>query len=61
MTRPTIEEPWTQLATRIPKSLHQTLRVHCVTHDVTVMAFVVEALEVKLGKGRRTGQRKQKS
>jgi hypothetical protein len=32
---------WVQLATRIPKSLHRELRLHCVTVDTSVMDFVV--------------------
>jgi len=45
-----IEEPQAQLATRIPKDLHRRLKLHCVTHDVSVMDFVVEAIEEKLGR-----------
>ena len=37
-----------QLATRIPKSLHRQLRLHCVTVDTSVMDFVVKAIEEKL-------------
>ncbi len=44
------EEPWNQLATRIPKDLHRRMKLHCVTHDVSVMEFVVEAIEEKLGR-----------
>ena len=44
------EEPWTQLATRIPKDLHRRLKVYCVTHDIAVMHFAVEAIEEKLGR-----------
>src|SRR5262249_52312747 len=43
-------ERWTQLATRIPKNLHQRLKVYCVTHDVILMNFVTEAIEEKLGR-----------
>jgi len=39
------EEVWTQLATRIPKDLHRRLKLHCVTHEIAVMHFVVEAIE----------------
>jgi hypothetical protein len=39
---------WVQLATRIPKSLHRELRLHCVTVDTSVMDFVVKAIEEKL-------------
>jgi hypothetical protein len=37
-----------QLATRIPKSLHREVRLHCVTVDTSVMDFVVKAIEEKL-------------
>ena len=46
----TAHEAWTQLATRIPKELHRRLKLHCVTHDTSVMDFVVEAIEEKLGR-----------
>ena len=44
------EEAWTQLATRIPKDLHRRLKLHCVTNDIALMHFVVEAIEEKLGR-----------
>src|SRR3989442_15983190 len=44
------EEPLTQLATRIPKDLHRRLKLYCVTHDIALMHFVVEAIEEKLGR-----------
>jgi len=44
------EEVWTQLATRIPKDLHRRLKLYCVTHDIAVQDFVVEAIEEKLGR-----------
>jgi hypothetical protein len=44
------DEVWTQLATRIPKELHRRLKLHCVTHDIALMLFVVEAIEEKLGR-----------
>jgi hypothetical protein len=50
------EEPWTQLATRVPKDLHRRLRLHCVTHDTVLMHFVAAAIEEKLG--RKGGSRK---
>ena len=43
-------EAWTQLATRIPKELHRRLKLHCVTNDIAVMHFVVEAIEERLGR-----------
>jgi predicted HicB family RNase H-like nuclease len=48
----TAEEPWTQLATRIPKELHRRLRLYCVTHDIVLMRFVAAAIEEKLGRKR---------
>ena len=39
-----------QLATRIPKQLHRELKLHCVKSDVSVMDFVVGALEEKLAR-----------
>ena len=53
----TAHEAWTQLATRIPKDLHRRLKVYCVTHEIAVQDFVVEAIEEKLG---RTGGSKKK-
>ena len=44
------DEAWVQLATRIPKLLHQKLKVYCVTNDTSVMEFVVAALKEKLAK-----------
>jgi predicted HicB family RNase H-like nuclease len=41
-------EVWVQLATRIPKQLHRELKLYCVKSDVSVMDFVVSALEDKL-------------
>ena len=41
-------EVWVQFATRIPKHLHRELKLHCVKSDVSVMDFVVKALEEKL-------------
>ena len=46
------DEPWTQLATRIPKELHRRLKLHCVTHEIAVQDFVVKAIEGKLGRKR---------
>jgi predicted HicB family RNase H-like nuclease len=46
------EEVLTQLATRIPKELHRRLKLHCVTNEIAVQDFVVEAIEEKLGRKR---------
>ncbi len=52
------DEPWVQLATRIPKTLHRQLKLHCVQTDTSVMDFVVQSLEDKLGRagGRKRGR-----
>jgi hypothetical protein len=46
-------EAWVQLATRIPRRLHREVKVHCVSHEVSLMAFVVDALREKLTADRR--------
>ena len=45
-----VEVVWTQLATRIPKELHRRLKLHCVTNDISLMHFMVEAIEEKFGR-----------
>ena len=42
------DEPWTQLATRIPKALHRKLRLHCLIVETSIMDFVTMALREKL-------------
>ena len=42
------DEPWTQLATRIPKGLHREIKLYCVHTGISVMEFVAAALEEKL-------------
>ena len=42
------EEAMTQLATRIPKSLHQRLKWHCVEGDIAFMDFVAAAVKERL-------------
>jgi hypothetical protein len=44
------DEPWTQLATRVPKALHRKLRLHCVITETSVMDFVTMALREKLAR-----------
>ncbi len=46
------DEPLSPLATRIPRELHRRLKLYCVTHDIMVQGFVVEAIEKKLGRKR---------
>lgn len=41
-------EAWVQLATRIPRRLHREMKLHCVAEEVSLMAFVVDALRDKL-------------
>ena len=54
------DEPWTQLATRIPKELHRRLKLYCVTHEIAVQDFVTEAIEEKLGRKARPKMRANK-
>jgi len=54
----TDQEVWVQLATRIPKHLHRELKLHCVKSDVSVMEFVVKALEEKLQREAGRGERR---
>ncbi len=41
-------EPWVQLATRIPKTLHRRVKLHCVLADTSLMDFVVDAIRERL-------------
>lgn len=43
-------EAWVQLATRIPKTLHRSMKLHCVTAETSVMEFVVASIEEKLAR-----------
>ena len=52
---------WVQLATRIPKTLHRALKLHCVTTDTSVMAFVVSAVEEKIARETTTRPRRAKA
>ncbi len=53
---------WVQLATRIPKSLHRQVKLHCIQSDVSLTEFIVQALEEKMaresGSTRRGGTRR---
>ena len=42
------DEPVVQLATRVPVSLLQRVKIHCVTREQTMQDFVREAIEEKL-------------
>src|SRR5436189_1750594 len=53
---PSEGEVWVQLATRIPKQLHRELKLYCVKSDVSVMDFVVSALQDKLARDARSGR-----
>jgi len=46
-----VTEAWVQLATRIPRRLHREMKLHCVANEVSLMAFVVDALREKLQAG----------
>jgi len=46
-----------QLATRIPKSLHREIKVHCVSLGISVMEFVAAALEDKLRRAQTSKKR----
>jgi predicted HicB family RNase H-like nuclease len=37
-----------QLATRVPRSLHRDIKLHCVGNGISVMEFVSAALRAKL-------------
>jgi hypothetical protein len=52
---------WVQLATRIPKALHRDLKLHCVTHEQSVMGFVTEAIREKLASPRAPMERAAKA
>ena len=54
-------EVWVQLATRIPKQLHRELKLYCVKSDVSVMEFVVSALQDKLARDGRGRERRRKA
>ena len=54
-------EVWDQLATRIPKQLHRELKLYCVKSDVSVMDFVVSALQDKLGREARGGSERRRA
>ena len=51
------DEGHTQLATRIPKELHLRLRLYCVQHDTSMMAFIVKAIEERLARERKRAAR----
>jgi predicted HicB family RNase H-like nuclease len=49
------EETMVQLATRIPKDIHRRLRLHCVTQELTMMEFVIRAIEERLARDKKRG------
>lgn len=53
------DEPWVQLATRIPQVLRRQLKLHCVNADTTIIQFVVDAIEEKLA--REDGKRRKRA
>ena len=58
----TADDPGTQLATRIPKTLQRRVRVFCVESEVSIMEFVVAAIREKVSgvKTGATGRRRTK-
>ena len=46
-----------QLATRIPRSVHRAVKLHCVRTDTTLMAFVTAALREMLDRDTREATR----
>jgi len=54
-------EAWVQLATRIPRRLHREMKLHCVASEVSLMAFVVDALREKLSSETPGGRRRRAS
>jgi hypothetical protein len=42
------EDDLVQLATRVPKSLHRAVRVHCIETETSVMQMVTQAIAEKL-------------
>ena len=61
MARASMEGPWVQLATRIPKSVHRQLRLHCVEQETSVMEFIIAALNDSLQKKSGGGKRRKGS
>jgi predicted HicB family RNase H-like nuclease len=49
---PREEHVWVQLSTRIPKTLHKALRLHCAYAETSLMDFVSKALEEHLARAR---------
>jgi hypothetical protein len=47
-----------QLSARVPKSLRRAVMFHCMETDVTLLDFVVGALEERLAKVRRRARNK---
>ena len=47
---PRIEEPSVIFAVRVPKSLHDAVRMHCAESGVEAKEFIIRALEERLAK-----------
>ena len=45
MVRRVMEGPLVQLAVRVPKPLHHEVKLHCVENGLSMMDFIVAALE----------------
>ena len=46
------EEDLVQVATQVPQSLLEAVRVWCVEHEVSMMVFVADALRDRLKRAR---------
>ena len=42
------DEPMVQMATRVPRSLMQRIKILCVEREISVMQFVADAVREKL-------------
>ena len=47
------DREWGHLATRIQRSLHRRVKVHCVEQDKQMLDFITAALEEKLARDTR--------
>jgi hypothetical protein len=45
---------WVQLVTRVPQRLHREAKMHSISSDVTLTAFIVTALREKLDRDHAT-------
>ncbi len=46
----TPDDVWVQLVTRVPQRLHREAKMHSISSDLTLTAFIVSALREKLAR-----------